>query len=209
MRIVRIMIVVVLIIIVGLSMVGYFLFFASSNTVEYVATQSAEDASSTVASSAASTTDAAAIGNAGATSTVVASSATSTDPDGAAVSRIVSLFGAALQRVSLLAPDATSSIAAMYAPFVAPSLLAVWEANPTNAPGRTVSSPWPDRIVIGSVTKNETGYLVKGAIIFASSDTVANGGSAGITPVVIGLTQAGGSWLISSYATSTSDAENF
>ncbi len=53
-----------------------------------------------------------------------------------------------------------------YVSYVAPSLLQVWTADPTKAPGRHTSSPWPDSIDIVSITKiNDTTYSVEGNVL--------------------------------------------
>ncbi|MDR3571691.1 MAG: hypothetical protein P4L81_05885 [Candidatus Pacebacteria bacterium] len=113
-----------------------------------------------------------------------------------AASSTVAAFGKTLQQVSLLAPNASSTIASTYAPYVDPSLLKQWEANPQSAPGRVVSSPWPDHIQIDSVTPQGSGYVVDGKLIFMTSDNTAHGGNAGTTPIVAQLLQENGSWMI-------------
>ena len=58
---------------------------------------------------------------------------------------LVESFGKTLQTVSLLAPDAAKEINKRYAEYVSCPLLEKWTSDPSQAPGRTVSSPWPDR----------------------------------------------------------------
>lgn len=111
-------------------------------------------------------------------------------------SSTVASFGQTLQNVSLLAPNASSTIATTYAPYVDPALLKQWEANPESAPGRVVSSPWPDHIQITSVTPQGAGYVVDGNLIFMTSNSAENGGNDGTTPVVIQLLDENGSWMI-------------
>jgi hypothetical protein len=111
-------------------------------------------------------------------------------------SSTVADFGQTLQSVSLLAPNASSTIATTYAPYVDPALLAQWEANPQSAPGRVVSSPWPDHIQITSVTPQGTGYVVDGNIIFMTSNSAEHGGNDGTTPVVMQLVDENGTWMI-------------
>ena len=57
--------------------------------------------------------------------------------------------------MSLSAPAAVvkKSMTDNYSEFVTPELLSKWESDPKNAPGRLVSSPWPDHIEILSVEK--------------------------------------------------------
>lgn len=75
-------------------------------------------------------------------------------------------FGASLKGVDALLPNATSTIATTFAPYVAPELLSVWTDEPTLAPVRFGSEPWPQRIEIQSVEKQKDGtYWVVGFVI--------------------------------------------
>ncbi len=103
-------------------------------------------------------------------------------------------FGTHLQNVSLLAPDATSTMATTYGPFVTPELLQSWEANPQDAPGRLTSSPYPDRIEITRIDKQGSGYIVNGTVVYLTST-----GEAGRAPVVIQIIPQDGKWLIAAY----------
>jgi hypothetical protein len=120
-------------------------------------------------------------------------------PDEKAVSAAVVGFGAQEQQVQLLAPEAAATIASDYSPYVVPALLAQWQSDPQGAPGRVVSSPWPDHIVINSIKETLSGYEVKGTLILMSSNSVEHGGNDGTDPVVIDLVRRNGVWLISGY----------
>lgn len=109
---------------------------------------------------------------------------------------VVTEFGSHLKDVSLLAPNASSTIGAVYAPYVDPSLLAAWQASPQDAPGRAVSSPWPDSIVIDSIQPQGQGYIVNGHMVFMTSEEQANGGNAGTQAVVLQIAPESGQWLI-------------
>lgn len=113
-----------------------------------------------------------------------------------AASSTVAAFGQVLQQVSIMAPSASSTIASTYAPYVDPALLAQWEANPQSAPGRVVSSPWPDHIQINSIAPQGAGYVVDGDIVFMTSDSVEHGGNDGTAPVVMQLEEENNSWMI-------------
>lgn len=138
------------------------------------------------------------IAAAGVIASIVGGVSTTNSPTSgeSAASSTTAAFGQVLQQVNIMAPDASSTIASTYAPYVDPALLAQWEANPTSAPGRVVSSPWPDHIQINSVTAQGTGYVVDGVLVFMTSDNTENGGNAGTTPVVIQLEEENGSWMI-------------
>src|SRR5690606_21003737 len=66
---------------------------------------------------------------------------------------VIRSFGEALAMVSVLAPAdiVRRDVREHYAPHVTPELLASWLDAPAAAPGREVSSPWPERIEIRSV----------------------------------------------------------
>jgi hypothetical protein len=93
----------------------------------------------------------------------------------------VERFGERLARVSLLASEATlrQQIRAEYGELVTSSLLDAWLADPSVAPGRRVSSPWPGRIEVRDVRRMPTGaYEVTGDIVHVTSVEVAQGGAA-------------------------------
>ncbi len=118
----------------------------------------------------------------------------------AAVRIIVEEFGKALHTVSLQSPNAKEDMKEKYSPFVAPELLEKWTNNMSTAPGRIVSSPWPDRIEITSVTKQSTTeYSVAGDIIEVTSMEVVNGGAADKIPVRITVEEVQGNWMIIEY----------
>ena len=121
-------------------------------------------------------------------------------PEETAVSAAVTAFGTKEQLVSLLAPNASTTIASQYGSYVVPSLLTSWEADPQSAPGRVVSSPWPDHITIGSITQTATGYEVTGTLVLMSSNSVEHGGNDGTDPLKIDLVNQNGKWLISRYS---------
>ncbi len=109
-------------------------------------------------------------------------------------------FGERLQMVSLLSSSdqAQQSIKDNYANLVTPTLLAQWQNDPQNAPGRKVSSPWPDHINILSTEKTDNKYMVKGEIIYVSSLEKANGGAAARQSIDLGLGKHDNRWLIES-----------
>ena len=136
-----------------------------------------------------------------------------THNDESAARATVTAFGQHLKNVSLLSPNASSTIAQEYGSFVMPALLAVWQSDPTQAPGRQTSSPWPDRIEVLSMTPQAKSYVVQGAIILMTSEETTHGGNAGIIPVMLQVVPAGdGKWYIAAYeeqattSTSTSTA---
>jgi len=124
------------------------------------------------------------------------------DPE-RAVRRLVTLFGSRMQAVSLLAPDslAASRLQEAYGTLVTPDLLSDWMARPATAPGRRVSSPWPDRIEVKSVTPAGVDeYVVTGALVYASSASGESAARAAARPVRLRVRRSGdGGWRISMY----------
>lgn len=142
---------------------------------------------------------------AGGSSRAVDTATVPLDPE-RAVRRIVTLFGSRMQTVSLLAPDsiAASRLQEAYGTLVTPDLLSDWMARPMVAPGRRVSSPWPDRIEVTSVTPSGTDeYLVTGSLIFESS-AGESAQRVASRPVRLHVRRGGsGRWRISMYEQAT------
>jgi glycine cleavage system H lipoate-binding protein len=112
---------------------------------------------------------------------------------------LVKSFGEKLKMVSLLAPEdmVKDSIKEYYGEFVSPELLEKWLNDPAKAPGRTISSPWPERIDIISAEKlSDTEYEVKGNIIKVTSVELAEGGIAATRPAKFLVRNIDGKWLI-------------
>lgn len=116
--------------------------------------------------------------------------------DERAVRSFVEDFGGHLQKVSLLSPEASSTIVREYEAFASPALIALWQSDPSKAPGRLTSSPWPDHIEITQLMPQGAGYLVQGAVVFMTN---GEEGSAGITPVYIQVVRVDGEWQIVAY----------
>ncbi len=131
---------------------------------------------------------------------------TDTTEERETVADIVTLFGKKIANVPLGAP-ATDTIAASieenYAEFLDPILLNIWKMNPTMALGRKTSSPWPDRIDIGTMTKvGDDRYTVMGTIAEVTS-AEATGDATVHRPVRIELQRQNGTWRIVGAAASS------
>jgi len=116
-----------------------------------------------------------------------------------AVSNLVVSFGDQLQKVSLLAPENTvkQSMQENYEKFVSPDLLAKWQSDPANAPGRVSSSPWPDRIEVSSVQKlSDDSYEVKGEVIEITSTEVGSDKAAARRPITCTVKKLAQGWRI-------------
>lgn len=120
------------------------------------------------------------------------------ESDASAARAIVEQFGLRLKDVSLLAPNAGESIRAKYAGLVDERLLEQWVATPAIAPGRQVSSPWPDRIEVTDVSENTGRARINGSIVEVTST-----GEAGRLPVRITLEKSNAGWRITEYQAAT------
>jgi hypothetical protein len=115
--------------------------------------------------------------------------------DTAAARHLAERLGESLKRVSLLAPDSLvrRAMDSAYAPLVTPALLDAWTADPAHAPGKTVSSPWPERIEVESVRAAAGGTCrVEGQVVYVTSAELAHGGAAARQPVTLGIVNVGG-----------------
>lgn len=113
---------------------------------------------------------------------------------------LVENFAKRLQDVSLQAPDAAQEMEKQYAEFVSPVLLEQWVNDFLGAPGRIVSSPWPDRIEITTVSKEDPDrYEITGFIIEVTSTEVGTDKAAVKIPVRIVVEKEQGRWLITEY----------
>jgi hypothetical protein len=118
------------------------------------------------------------------------------------VAALVGAFGSQLASVSLLAPPDVLSreMRAQYSGLVAPALLDAWLEQPSLAPGRRVSSPWPARIDVLDVQPSDAGgYQVTGEVVYLTGEDVSRGGSAAREPVAIQVIREGGGLRIGRY----------
>lgn len=125
------------------------------------------------------------------------------------VKSAVTAFGQKLQMVSLTAPpeQVRQQISDNYGDLVTPDLLAQWQNQPDKAPGRAVSSPWPDRIEVMSIEKTDPKYTVKGEIIEITSVEKTSGGAAARQSIDLTLIKSGDRWLIDSVILGTQHKE--
>lgn len=119
--------------------------------------------------------------------------------EGKAVAKLVKEFGTKLKLVSLLAPKdiVSKSMQENYGNYVSGTLLEKWRNDPQHAPGRTVSSPWPERIEIGSVEKlSANAYQAKGEIIEVTSTDLEKGTVSNKQPITLTVKKIDNRWLI-------------
>ncbi len=116
------------------------------------------------------------------------------------VRSLVESFGQQLKVPSLQATDAESQIRRHYSGYVSAELLDAWARDLSHAPGRAVSSPWPDRIEVTSVKQQEPGkYSVDGTIWMVTSVEMVKGGAFEKIPVHLTVQNIQGRWLITEY----------
>ena len=121
------------------------------------------------------------------------------DEEGA-VRYVVESFGKRLQSVSIPSPDAAQAIREQYAEWISLELLEAWTEEPSRAPGRIVSSPWPDHIEITALVKEGADrYAVTGFVVEITSVELGNGGAAAKIPVHLVVEKQEGRWLITGY----------
>ncbi len=113
-------------------------------------------------------------------------------------SEVVQEFGRRMKLVSTSAPAGivAQAMREHYAGLVDPHLLDTWTASPAQAPGRQVSSPWPDRIDVVSSSISGTDARAEGTVIEATS-----AGESARVPIEVRLRRSGGTWLITGYRT--------
>jgi hypothetical protein len=117
----------------------------------------------------------------------------------AKVENIVLSFGSKLKMVSLLAPDdlLKESMNENYGKLVTKELIEKWIKNPSEAPGRAVSSPWPERIDIESSQRvSDNKYKIKGFIIEVTSAEKTSGEIAAKREITLEVEKID-SWIIS------------
>jgi hypothetical protein len=116
------------------------------------------------------------------------------------IKELVEGFGQRLQNVSLQGPDAAQEMQKQYSGFVSSALLDTWRSHILAAPGRIVSSPWPDRIEITSLSNaGPDRYAVTGVIIQITSTEVGSKKAAAQIPVHLAVERIQGRWLITEY----------
>lgn len=115
------------------------------------------------------------------------------------VGKLVEDFGKKLQTVSLLAPTdvLNKSMKDNYGDLISPTLLLKWQSDSENAPGRMVSSPWPDRIEIQTIVKlSDYVYEVKGEVIEITSTEADSGEIAAKRAITLKVEKIDNRWVI-------------
>lgn len=105
-------------------------------------------------------------------------------------------FGLRMKQVPTSASReiAAQAIRESYTGLVDAPLLEKWITSPARAPGRPVSSPWPERIEVTSSTHSNLEATVGGIVVEATST-----GEGRRIPIQIQLRRSGDSWLITAY----------
>ncbi len=112
----------------------------------------------------------------------------------------VESFGMHMKNVSLLSPTVAADIEREYGPYLSTSLLTSWISHPERAAGRETSSPWPERIDVIEMEREENGtWEVRAMLVFMTSEEVAAGGNAGTATVSMSVIQEEETWKIDHY----------
>ncbi len=122
--------------------------------------------------------------------------------------KLVQNFGEQLKMVSLLAPEdiIKENMEKHYGEYVTLKLIEDWLNDPMKAPGRFLSSPWPERIDILEVEKlSEDEYEVTGNIIELTSVELKEGGIASKKSIILNIKKYDGKWLIDAFNFGESD----
>jgi hypothetical protein len=128
-------------------------------------------------------------------------SSNSSPAEEATVRGVVEGFGQKLKMVSLLSPSAAEDMKAQYSDYVSSALLEKWMGSPETAPGRMVSSPWPNRIEITSIKSTKLNdYSVTANVVEITSAEISKGGYTDKIPVQITVKKINEKWLIVEYA---------
>jgi hypothetical protein len=115
-------------------------------------------------------------------------------------------FGQTLQDVSITAPaaEAAQAMGEYYAPYVGPDLLTQWESNTMSAPGREVSSPWPDHATVVGITDDGLGgYRVTGNVVYLTSEDITAGTVASVDPFTATVSKVSSKWMITAWSGGT------
>ncbi|MDN5864892.1 MAG: hypothetical protein L0I62_06705 [Gammaproteobacteria bacterium] len=115
------------------------------------------------------------------------------------VKQVVERFGKRLRQVSTLAPpdDLRQTLRKNYGELVTDQLLQTWLADPHSAPGRRVSSPWPQDIHIAQVRCGTASRCeVQGEVRYVTSEELAHGGVFATRSIRLALQKSAGRWLI-------------
>lgn len=123
----------------------------------------------------------------------------SSNNDNDEVIRLVEDFGGTLKNVSLLAPRdlVIQAIKENYSPYVTDELLQKWMNSPRSAPGKTTSSPWPQRIEVTEIDRlSEDEYSIKGRISEVTSTEAESGGAFAFRPIDLIVRRVENKWLI-------------
>lgn len=117
------------------------------------------------------------------------------------VRSVVEDFGRRLKAVSLRSPCVQEEMQEQYSELVSPELLQQWMGDAMQAPGRIVSSPWPDRIEITSVVQETYDeYRIAGYVVEVTSAELISGEALNRMPVRMTVERGEDGWVITEYS---------
>lgn len=124
------------------------------------------------------------------------------------VRALVATFGQRLRQVSVLAPDSIveREMRTAYGTLATQELLNRWIAAPRTAPGREVSSPWPQRIDVVSVVEAGTARCrVAGEIVLVTGTGNGSDTEVAREPVTLELKRQADGWRVSRFTRTAAD----
>ena len=116
--------------------------------------------------------------------------------DQVAIKQLIESFGSKLNDINKLRPESEvkTAIQKSYSDFATSELLSRWLANPQEAPGRTVSSPSPDRIEVDQISIiSPSDYTVIGSLIWWTSAGESK------QSVYVSVVKEGDKWFINKF----------
>lgn len=122
-------------------------------------------------------------------------------PSEADARALVQEFGTKLKNVPLTGEEQAvrDAIRKEYSAFLTPELLASFQGEPHDAPGRLMSSPWPEKIEITKVWPIGQAFVVDAEIVYLTSKEVAEGGEAYREKISLAVQKRGPKLLIADY----------
>lgn len=106
-----------------------------------------------------------------------------------------------MQNVELLSGEVQSQIRNQYGPFASDDMIEEWLEEPSRAPGREVSSPWPARIEIYTIEEEGVDtYRVHAWVKYVDSED-SPGEASAEQSISLLVSYNGSSWVIVNYAT--------
>lgn len=127
--------------------------------------------------------------------------AVTTSSDEQSIRTLITTFGSKMKNVNRKAvkqADLKKQITDNYKGLISDALYSSWETDPSLAPGRPASSPWPDRIEIDSMAQTKPvvseEYEIQANLVWLTSQ-----GESSKEPLIIRVVKEHDQWVIEDY----------